>query len=97
MIQLHTHRHRTPPPPSKAPCGWLHPVLRLTGKEILALAGLDAYLLLRFTWMCLRICLFGTFFGMVVLVPLYYTQTGGIAKGFYQLVSTGRAIDMHLL
>jgi Late exocytosis, associated with Golgi transport len=48
---------------------------------------LDAYLLLRFTWLCLRICLFGTFFGMVVLAPLYYTQTGGIAKGFYQLVS----------
>jgi Late exocytosis, associated with Golgi transport len=48
---------------------------------------LDAYLLLRFTWLCLRICLFGTFCGMAVLAPLYYTQTGGIAKGFYQLVS----------
>lgn len=33
--------------------------------------GMDAYCLLRFNYLCLRICLFATFWGMLVLTPIY--------------------------
>lgn len=41
-----------------------------------SVAGMDAYCLLRFHYLCLRICLFGSFWGLVVLTPLYYYGKG---------------------
>ena len=60
------------------------PTLTLPGAEVLRLAGLDAHLLLRFEWYCLRICCFGAVLGMLILAPLYSSGKGG-ATGFYTL------------
>lgn len=37
---------------------------------------MDAYCLVRFNYVCLRICIFASFWGMVVLTPLYATGHG---------------------
>ena len=47
--------------------------------------GMDGYLLLRFTRLCFRFCVFGAFWGCCVLVPLYVTSPGGgAATGVYR-------------
>lgn len=74
----------SPPPLPHGFLAWVMPVIRTKGHEVLALAGLDAYLLLRFTKLCMRICLFDSVLGMLVLAPLYSQSKGG-AAGFYQL------------
>lgn len=43
---------------------------------------MDAYCLVRFNFLCLRICLFATFWGMLVLTPLYWKGTAG-QSGIY--------------
>lgn len=35
---------------------------------------MDAYCLLRFNYLCLRICLFSSFWGMLVLTPVYILE-----------------------
>lgn len=35
---------------------------------------MDAYCLLRFNYLCLRICLFSSFWGMLVLTPVYVLE-----------------------
>ncbi|CAM9369530.1 unnamed protein product, partial [Choristocarpus tenellus] len=55
-----------PPPPSP-----MHSVL-----------GMDAYCLLRFNRLCLRVCLFASFWGMLVLAPVYSTGSND-ASTFY--------------
>lgn len=41
---------------------------------------MDAYCLLRFNYLCLRICLFSSFWGMLVLTPVYALE-GSEEKG----------------
>ncbi|CAM9613113.1 unnamed protein product, partial [Phaeothamnion confervicola] len=63
--------HRAPPPPPAGPFGWVRPVMRVKGRDFLRMAGLDAYMLVRFCRLCTRICTFGAFWGLLVLAPLY--------------------------
>ncbi|CAM9992317.1 unnamed protein product, partial [Sphacelaria rigidula] len=43
---------------------------------------MDAYCLVRFNYLCLRICLFASFWGLVVLIPLY-SYGSAEAPGIY--------------
>ena len=45
---------------------------------------MDAYCLVRFIYLCLRICLFASFWGMLVLTPIYAFGDGE-ASGIYYL------------
>ena len=47
-------------------------------------AGMDAYCLVRFNYLCLRICTFASFWGMLVLTPVY-ALTGSDGEGIYYL------------
>lgn len=40
-------------------------------EKILAYAGLDAYMLLRYIRFCRRVCVYSGVIGVIVLVPLY--------------------------
>ncbi|CAM9963453.1 unnamed protein product, partial [Discosporangium mesarthrocarpum] len=82
--RLERYSHRVPPPPPSSLFGWIRLVLSLSGDETLRMAGMDAYCLLRFTKLCLRICLFSSFWGMLVLAPVYSTGDGN-ESGFYQI------------
>ena len=42
-------------------------------EELCALVGLDAYLMLRYLRLCMRLTGFSAFWGLAVLYPLYYT------------------------
>jgi len=64
-------RHRKPPELPTGFLAWLRPLMATPKERILQLAGLDAYMLLRYIRMCLKICLCSGFLGMVVLVPMY--------------------------
>ncbi|CAN0324336.1 unnamed protein product [Pylaiella littoralis] len=63
--------HRAAPELSYGPLRWVWKVATLSGPETLRLAGMDAYCLLRFNYLCLRICFFASFWGMLVLTPVY--------------------------
>jgi hypothetical protein len=47
------------------------------------MAGLDAYILLRFERLCCQICLIGTIWGMLILVPIYYYAGNSDIDQFY--------------
>lgn len=49
---------------------------------------MDAYCLLRFNYLCLKICLFASFWGLCVLVPVYATGSGDASDiDMYTLVN----------
>lgn len=63
--------------------------------------GMDAYCLVRFIYLCLRICMFASFWGMAVLTPIYafgngdatgiyYLTLANVAQSSNKLVRTGR-------
>lgn len=43
---------------------------------------MDAYCVVRFTYLCLRICIFASIWGLIVLTPLY-AYGNGDAEGMY--------------
>jgi hypothetical protein len=66
-------------PPPALPSGflaWVPIVHRMSDERFLDLAGLDAYVLLRFLRLCFRMCLSTAFFGILVLTPIYATASG---------------------
>ena len=72
--------------PTKAPSGplaWLFYDMTLKGVEVAELVGLDAYMLLRYIRLCLRITAMSTFWGLAVLLPLYGRKRH-LAYGFYR-------------
>ena len=46
-------------------------------KELLGCVGLDAYLMIRYIRFCFRVCVFFTFWGMLVLMPVYNQVRAG--------------------
>ena len=56
------------------PFSWVLPVLRVSDEDMIAIAGMDAYVHLRFIKLCFRIVVLCTFFGSVILCPLYATS-----------------------
>ncbi len=98
-------RHRKLPELPTGFLAWLRPVMATPKERVLQVAGLDAYMLLRYIRMCLKICCFSGFFGLVVLVPLYLH--GNRAKPYDgsvhaimadpKLISMGNIKELHFL
>lgn len=57
--------------------GWLYAIIKVEEVDVLYMVGLDAYMLLRYHVVCLRLCIFLSICGLVVLVPTYGTATSG--------------------
>ena len=68
---------KVPAKPPKFPLSWISHIIAMPGKEVRERVGLDAYMLLRFTRLGTRICLFTSFFGLVVLIPVYASGDAG--------------------
>lgn len=65
--------NRVPERPPEWAFGWLWSLYHITEDDILAMVGLDAYMLLRFHVVCLKLCCFLSFWGLLILTPLYST------------------------
>ena len=63
--------NRVPGRPPRYLLGWIRHIMGVSNAEFLRMIGLDGYMLLRFISVCFKFCCFGSFFGMVVLVPVY--------------------------
>lgn len=50
-------KHRKPPELPKGFLAWVRPLMSIPQERILQLAGLDAYMLLRFIRLCLKVSL----------------------------------------
>jgi hypothetical protein len=62
---------RVPPVPPDHIFGWLVAITHVSEMDVLRMVGLDAYMLLRFHVVCYKLALFLSFWGMLVLIPLY--------------------------
>jgi hypothetical protein len=62
---------RVPGRPPRHLFGWIRHVMAVSNGEFLRMIGLDGYMLLRFVLVCFKFCSFGSFFGLIILVPLY--------------------------
>lgn len=73
--RLRSHKDAVGEKPSNSLFGWIGPTWRATDDEVLRIAGMDGYVMLRFLRMCTTIgghcCL-----GLVVLLPVYATAPG---------------------
>jgi hypothetical protein len=64
---------RVPKSPDKAFLGWLRMLFKIKETDVLNMVGLDAYMLLRYISMCIKLSFFLAFFGCLVLAPIYAT------------------------
>ena len=63
-------------PPSRYFLGWVVDLAKISEDDLLHMVGLDGYMLMRYINICLRICAFLTFWGLMVLVPVYGNSDG---------------------
>ncbi|KAG8525358.1 uncharacterized protein KY384_009002 [Bacidia gigantensis] len=56
--------------------GWIPALYRITEEQVLASAGLDAYVFLSFFRMAIKFVAVTFFFQLVVMLPVHYTDTG---------------------
>ena len=66
-------QHRSP---RRMPLGigaWLPIAFTMPGHELRRLIGLDAYMMIRYLKLCMRLTAFQTVFGLCVLFPLFYS------------------------
>lgn len=78
LTKKNIHLKRVPSPPSRFPFAWVYQVLTIPQEEVLRMIGLDGYMLLRFLILCFRLASFFSFFGVLVLVPIYHSGTAGL-------------------
>ena len=64
-----------PPLPPKHVIGWLVTTLQISENRVLQMVGLDGYVLLRFHVVCFKFACFLTFWGFLVLIPVYTTAS----------------------
>lgn len=62
---------RVPEEPPSYMFGWLVAIVRVEEVDVLHKVGLDAYMLLRFHVLCLKLCAFLTLCGLLILLPSY--------------------------
>ena len=68
---------RVPPYPSEKPFGWFFAIQKVSEEDVLQMVGLDAFMCLRFIALCQKFSIFLSFWGLVVLVPVYSSATTG--------------------
>ncbi|KAL1956159.1 hypothetical protein VTO42DRAFT_7594 [Malbranchea cinnamomea] len=56
--------------------GWIPVLYRISDEEVLASAGLDAYVFLSFYTYAIKFFSFAFFFAVVIILPIHYTYTG---------------------
>ena len=64
---------RVPSQPLDHYFGWLTAIWNVSESEVLHMVGLDAYMCLRYHVICLKLGVFVTMGGLVVLLPVYAT------------------------
>lgn len=71
---------QVPPQPSDRSLGWFFAIWSIPEIDVLHMVGLDAYMLLRYQAICIKVGLFLTFFGLIFLVPIYATADGNLTE-----------------
>lgn len=69
----HSDEKHAPPPIGKGIFAWVGPLWKTTETEMVAYAGLDAAIFLRFTRMCMHIFVILSILGCAVLIPVNWT------------------------
>eukprot|EP01031_Cornospumella_fuschlensis_P031102 gene31102-37587_t len=64
---------RVPEYPPEYAFGWFVEIQKISETEFLKMVGLDAFMCLRFIYICLKLAMFLTFWGMLILLPVYST------------------------
>ena len=67
-----------PEKPPRRFLGWIKHVYEIPGEEFLHMVGMDGYVFLRFIALCFKLSVFVTFWGGVLLVPIYGKSRGGL-------------------
>ena len=71
--RLRTRKLQTPAAPFRFPFSWIPQILAISDAETIRMVGLDAFVLLSFLKMCIKLVVICGFTGMVILVPVYVT------------------------
>lgn len=64
------------------PLDWVRQIRTVSWSTVKNSAGLDAYMFLRFLRMCFAISVFSSFYGLVILWPIYYTGDGNTEEWY---------------
>jgi hypothetical protein len=82
MVKRFVSTNRVPGKPSLYPLAWISKINEVSEPELLEMVGLDAYMCLRFITVCFRTACFTSFFGLLVLVPIYHNTYGTPLHGW---------------
>lgn len=80
-------KDRVPPIPPEYIFGWAVSIYSITELDILRMVGLDGYMLLRYHTICFKLALFMSFWGFLILVPIYSYSGGESSWDRYTLSS----------
>lgn len=60
------------------PFGWLKSINEVSEGDIMTMVGLDAYMYLRYIKICIKLSIFLSLWGLLILVPVYsaYPKSG---------------------
>lgn len=72
--RCHSHKNRTPSPPSSGLISWIYSTLSISEKDTLRMIGMDAYVFLRVLRLFTLICFICGMLGLIVLIPIYATS-----------------------
>ena len=72
---------RVPKAPSGVPLSWFGMIFPVKDDDFLKMAGLDAYVLMRYIRACMKITGFYSVLGAMILMPVYYTGFDGLNAG----------------
>lgn len=70
--------NRVPKKPSWIPFSWAWIVFSVSDDEVLRMIGLDGYMYLRFLTVCIRTACFYSFWGLIVMIPVYAQGSVGL-------------------
>jgi hypothetical protein len=71
----HADERHAPPPLGKGVFAWVGPLWKVTEADIVALAGMDAAIFMRFTRMCRNLFIVLSVIGCGVLLPVHLTHS----------------------
>jgi hypothetical protein len=71
--------NRVPNKPPAYPFAWIWAIMKISQEDFLQMVGLDGYMLMRYLIVCFRVACFYSFWGVVLMAPIYSYGEGALA------------------
>jgi len=79
LVKKFIRSNRVPEKPAVYPFAWIWSIISIDQEEVLRMVGLDGYMLLRYLIVCFRAACFYSFWGLLLMAPIYSFGKGDLS------------------